>query len=197
MVDDTHAGGGSTASICPWCSARYEDNPESCPSCHATLVGDAPADGALPGLTAVDAAAISRAKQPVSRPRNRLLSWISGEYPDEVGSPGEAAALAPPDAEVRREILRLELEAEVAHLQAEAGALMAEAAVGSQDAGVATEQGRAAEALKEQLAAVSAGLQETETALETASSSELAAEADSIALSADTVDSDPGPTASA
>jgi hypothetical protein len=56
-----------------------------------------------------------------------LLSWISGEYQTDVPSKSEQQAIAPPDLDVRREILRLELEAEVANLQAEADALRAEA----------------------------------------------------------------------
>jgi hypothetical protein len=127
MVDESLPGGGSAASVCPWCSASYEGVRETCPSCGATLTGEGAADQSLPGLTAIDAAAIVRAKQPVSRPRSRLLSWISGEYPDETPGPNEAGALAPPDLEVRREMLRLELEAEVANLQAEADAMLAEA----------------------------------------------------------------------
>ena len=69
--------------------------------------------------------------RPESKPasRNRLLSWISGEYPDDAPSPNEAQALAPPDAEVQREILRLELEAEVANLEAERDSLLSEAVV--------------------------------------------------------------------
>src|SRR6188508_1578557 len=114
MVDDTRAT-EPAGSICPWCSA--------------TLAVDPTTDAALPGLTAIDAAAIVRAKTPVARPRSRLLSWISGEYPDEAPTAADAGALAPPDAEVRREMLRLALEAEVANLQAEADALIAEATV--------------------------------------------------------------------
>jgi hypothetical protein len=78
-------------------------------------------------VTAVDAASIIRSKSS-SQPRSRLLSWISGEYQTEVPSKAEQQAIAPPDLDVRREILRLELEAEVANLQAEADALRAEAA---------------------------------------------------------------------
>ena len=129
MVDDTPPEATSAEHICPWCSATYAGDPETCPSCGAALAVDPATDTALPGLTAIDAAAIVRAKTPVPRPRNRLLSWISGEYPDEVPTATEATALAPPDVEVRREMLRLELEAEVANLQAEADSLMAEAAV--------------------------------------------------------------------
>lgn len=129
MVDDTPPEAASAEHTCPWCSATYTGDPETCPSCGAALAVDPATDTALPGLTAIDAAAIVRAKTPVARPRNRILSWISGEYPDEVPTATEAGALAPPDVDVRREMLRLELEAEVANLQAEADSLMAEAAV--------------------------------------------------------------------
>jgi hypothetical protein len=129
MVDDTPSAAGSAENACPWCSATFTGDPETCPSCGAALAVDPTTDSSLPGLTAIDAAAIVRAKTPVARPRNRLLSWISGEYPDEVASATEAGALAPPDVEVRREMLRLELEAEVANLQAEADSLLAEATV--------------------------------------------------------------------
>lgn len=137
MVDETHSPGGSTDSVCPWCSALYRGEPETCPSCGAALAVDPTTDPALPGLTAIDAAAIVRAKSSGARPRNRLLSWISGEYPEEAQTVADAGALAPPDAQVRREILRLELEAEVANLQAEAEALMAEATVEGRTAGTA------------------------------------------------------------
>ena len=127
MADETLSGGESTASICPWCSATYTGDPEDCPSCGATLAADPAIDPSLPGLTSIDAAAIVRATQQAPKSRNRLLSWISGEYPEEGASATEAAALATPELEVRREILRLELEAEVANLQAEADALRSEA----------------------------------------------------------------------
>jgi hypothetical protein len=129
MVDDIPSSGGSGERICPWCSAPFTGDPENCPSCGAALSVDPTTDTSLPGLTAIDAAAIVRAKTPVARPRNRILSWISGEYPDETPSATEVGALAPPDAEVRREMLRLEIEAEVANLQAEADSLMADATV--------------------------------------------------------------------
>ena len=128
MTDQT-VSGGATTSICPWCSATYTGDPENCPSCGATLTGEAAADPTLPGLTTIDAAAIVSAKEPVKKSRSRLLSWISGDYPEDAPNPTEASALAPPDLEVRREILRLELEAEVANLQAEADAMLADAAV--------------------------------------------------------------------
>jgi hypothetical protein len=147
--------GGAEASICPWCSATYTGEPETCPSCGAVLAADPTADPSVPGLTAIDTAAIVRAKTPTNRPRNRILSWISGEYPDEVGAPADAGALAPPDMAVRREILRLELEAEVANLQAEADALMAEAKVEGHAPDASPEDAAAADAVVEQIESVS------------------------------------------
>ena len=112
--------------VCPWCSADITEGATECPSCGANLVPDG--DPNVPGVTAIDPAAILRSK-PAAQPRGRLLSWISGE-PSTADLPTrtDAQAVAPPDLEVRREILRLELEAEVANLQAEADALYAEAA---------------------------------------------------------------------
>ena len=167
MVDQTPPAGEPTASICPWCSASYDGAPENCPSCGATLTGDAATDPSLPGLTAIDAAAIVRAKEPVKRQRNRLLSWISGDYPDEAPATGDAGALAPPDIEVRREILRLELEAEVANLQAEADALRAEATVEGRLEDATPEDAAAADAVVAELDAMSANLDAIDERIET------------------------------
>jgi hypothetical protein len=166
MVEETLSGGGSAASVCPWCSATYAGTPDNCPSCGATLEGEV-TDPSLPGLTAIDAAAIVRAKQPTSRPRNRLLSWISGEYPEEAGSPGDAAALAPPDLEVRREMLRLELEKEVAALRAEADAIQAEATVEGRAEDATPEDAAAAERIATEVEAIEAELDKVDVELDT------------------------------
>jgi len=157
MTEESLAG-GSDASICPWCSATYTGEPEHCPSCGAVLAVDPAADPSLPGLTALDPAALVRSKTPPARGRNRILSWISGEYPDEAGDPADAGALAPPDIAVRREILRLQLEAEVANLQAEADALIADATVEGHAPGVSPEETAAADALVEEMKSVSHGV---------------------------------------
>lgn len=158
-MSEESLSGEAEASICNWCSARYTGEPETCPSCGAVLAVDPSTDPSLPGLTAIDPAAIVRAKTPSPRPRSRIMSWISGEYPDEGGGvPAEAGALAPPDLAVRREILRLELEAEVANLQAEADALLAEATVEGRAPGVSPEDAAASEALVHEIERVSAGL---------------------------------------
>ena len=166
MVDDIRAT-EPAGSVCPWCSASYTDEPETCPSCGAALAVDPTTDAALPGLTAIDAAAIVRAKTPVARPRSRLLSWISGEYPDETPSAADAGALAPPDADVRREMLRLALEAEVANLQAEADALIAEATVEGRAPEATPEDAAALDAVVKDLEEVSAELDDVDEALDT------------------------------
>jgi hypothetical protein len=132
MLDDatTGTGGSVPAPHCNWCSAPLpSDHEEICPSCGATLLGDG--DTSVPGLTAIDAEAILRsARAAKTKPRSRLLGWISGEYEEGVGgttaSPG---SLAPPPADVRREMLRLELQAQVANAQAEVESMAADEAV--------------------------------------------------------------------
>ena len=166
MVEETLSGGGSAASVCPWCSAPVAGAPQICPSCGAALDGDL-ADPALPGVTAIDAAAIVRAKMPTPRSRSRLLSWISGDYPEEANQVGDTAALAPPDLEVRREILRLELEAEVANLQAEADALRAEATVEGRAPDATAADAAAADQVVAEVDAIEAELEKVDVALDT------------------------------
>ena len=78
-------------------------------------------------MTAVDPT-IARGERK-SAGRSRLFSWISREYTEESATEKDAAALAPPDPNVQREIRRLALEAEVANLQAEADSILSEAAL--------------------------------------------------------------------
>jgi hypothetical protein len=114
-----------------WCSAILPSaNEATCPSCGAALIEEA--DTQVPGVTAIDAEAIVRAGREVrTKSRSRLMSWISGDYDDDSDKPAAPGSLAPPPLEVRREMLRLELAAQVANLQAEAGAMAADAAVES------------------------------------------------------------------
>jgi len=130
MLDEATTGGSAPAPHCNWCSAPLpSDHEVTCPSCGATLLGDG--DTSVPGLTAIDAEAILRnARAAKAKPRSRLLGWISGDYEDEGGATRAApGSLAPPPADVRREMLRLELEAQVANAQAEVESMVADAAV--------------------------------------------------------------------
>jgi hypothetical protein len=131
MLDDVTTGTSTPLPRCMWCSAELpSDNETVCPTCGATLIGD-PIDQ-VPGVTAIDAEAIVRAARGVKpKQRSRLMSWISGESEEDADKPAPPGSLSPPPPAVRREMLRLEMEAEVANLQAEAGAMAAEAAVES------------------------------------------------------------------
>ena len=125
MLDDVTTGASAPLPRCMWCSAELPSDSEiTCPSCGATLIGAG--DNAVPGVTAIDAEAIVRAGRPIkTKSRSRLMSWISGDYDDDADKPAPPGSLAPPPPDVRREILRLELEAQVANIQAEAGAMAA------------------------------------------------------------------------
>ena len=115
---------------CNWCSAPLpSDHEVTCPSCGATLLGAG--ETSVPGLTAIDAEAILRnARAGKAKPRSRLLGWISGDYDESAaGSTASPGSLDPPSGDVRREMLRLELEAQVANAQAEVESLAADAAL--------------------------------------------------------------------
>jgi hypothetical protein len=131
MADEPTTQPTRTEARCMWCSAVLPDpSATTCPSCGATLVGDGET-GSVPGLTAIDADAILRNARNASRakPRTGILGWISGDYPVDESSSASAGSLAPPTADVRREMLRLELEAQVANAQAEVEAMAADEAI--------------------------------------------------------------------
>ena len=103
---------------CPWCSAALASPDLAiCPSCGASLN---PADEAdVPGVTTIDVKALAWKAGAAPR-RNKILSWISGESDDPPDLSGaSASAVEPPSLAVRREMLRLELEAEGISLPAE------------------------------------------------------------------------------
>ena len=129
MADELTTGASATFH-CPWCSASLPSTDlETCPSCKATLTSTSSGEAALPGVTAIDHEALLRANREPRQQRSRILSWLSGEYVDEGVAPAQADAIHPPDPAVRREILRLEIEAEIADMQAEADSILADAAV--------------------------------------------------------------------
>jgi hypothetical protein len=135
VTDPTTGGGPGPTATCPWCSATIPAAVATCPSCGAAL-GAAAEDAAdaIPGVTTIDP--ITAARKPI-KPPNRLVSWLAGDL-DPLPEPqpsltvrpatgqGGGAPLAgtgpesyaPPSAEVRREMARLELEAIRAELEA-------------------------------------------------------------------------------
>jgi hypothetical protein len=126
---------------CPWCSASVVPGQTVCSSCGANLTGDEQTE--IPGVTEIDKAAVGVARPPAITTRSRWRAWITGDSSDALTA-SEAKAVAPPDDAVREEMLRLELQAQVARLQAETEALLADAA----------EEGRTVEIPPELLAAV-------------------------------------------
>jgi hypothetical protein len=112
---------------CPWCSAALQsDDPERCPACGAQLVVHPSVEGEIKGVTALDTDAILRARSELNRPRGRLLSMITGEASVDTTTPADPDVFAPPPDAVRREMLRLQFEAERADLTAESIALKAD-----------------------------------------------------------------------
>lgn len=120
----------ATTSICPWCSADVPVGRENCPACGANLVETG--ESAVPGVTAIDPEAVLRSVRTTGAPqrRNRILSLITGEEPDDTDAvAGSPTALAPPPPDVRREMLRMEIAAELSNLTAEADSFAADDAV--------------------------------------------------------------------
>jgi hypothetical protein len=114
---------------CPWCSAELQTpDPERCPSCGATLASVSGTEPVLPGVTALDPEAIGRARFGATGSRSRILSFLTGDVSSSAGTdePTGSAPFAPPSDEVRREMLRLQIEAERADLVAETVALKAD-----------------------------------------------------------------------
>lgn len=105
----------ASAPVCPWCSASLPAADAAvCPSCEAHLVGSDGVD--ILGVTTVDPFVTASS----SAPRKvRVLGSLFGNDESPPPSEAELPALARPDVEVRREILRLELDARLASLQAE------------------------------------------------------------------------------
>ena len=178
MADQTLSADNPSESVCPWCSAAIVPGSPTCASCGASLESEEDRD--VPGLTAVDMAILRGEKKEQPAPsRNRLLSWISGDYPEEANAAGgDTAALAPPDLEVRREILRLELEAEVANLQAEADALRAEMTIEGHAPDATDKDAAAAEQVVAEVDAIEAELEHIDVALDTDPLVPIATEAD-------------------
>jgi hypothetical protein len=86
----------------------------------------------VPGVTQVDLTAL-RGDPIVAPPKRSLLGFISGEYQvEEPAAPHES--LAPPPDEVRREMLRMEIEAAEAEAAAIRAELEIEAAEAAEDA---------------------------------------------------------------
>jgi hypothetical protein len=127
----------SPPGVCPWCSAPLgAADAATCPSCGAKLHGEG--DGQpLPGLTAIDPLAIVEGRRPPQQPRNRLVAWLTGGDIEETAETSTAApgALAPPAPEVKLEMMRLEMDAELSKLSAEVDSRVADEALARSESG--------------------------------------------------------------
>lgn len=135
MVDpmDGTASSAPVTLRCPWCSVELSDPvAATCPSCKANLAGGP--EPQVPGLTALDLERLAFRRSTTPK-KSRLLSWISGDsdYEDATDPVAAPGSLAPPPADVRREMFRLEKAALIADLAAEAGALATDDAIALRD----------------------------------------------------------------
>jgi len=111
--------------LCPWCSKSVAGDPEHCPSCGASVRQQVEvvrvSDPVIPGLTEVDPAL---ARRPAAAPRSRgVMAWLTGDTADDTsGARPDPSSLAPPDDEVRREMLRLKMDAIRRSLEADLAA---------------------------------------------------------------------------
>lgn len=129
MADDAGfampAEGRDVVPICPWCSAALPAADVAvCPACEARLIEPDGVD--VPGVTAIDPSVAAAGAAP-RRVKMTLGSLFVGSD-DEIPPPSEAEmpALAPPDLDVRREMLALEMEARLVSLRAEVASRNAE-----------------------------------------------------------------------
>lgn len=115
---------------CPWCSAELPSaDLATCPTCKASLTGTSGGETSeIPGVTRVDLERLARRSFEERPKRGGLLNWITGQSEDEFQpSQAELPALAPPSDDVKREMLRMELDAARAVAEAEHAAAIIEA----------------------------------------------------------------------
>jgi hypothetical protein len=93
--------------------------PAHCPTCEAAIGSSGVVDPQVPGVTAIDATALLRGSSVAPRQRGRLLSFLTGDVGEPEVSKADLASIAPPDEAVRREMLRLQIEADQAQAIAE------------------------------------------------------------------------------
>lgn len=118
---------------CPWCSTPVTTDTATCPSCGAALHEDG--EHEIPGVTQVDPK--SPALQAPEPAGGGVIGWLSGEYVPEP-TQAELASVEPPSDAVRREMLKIEVDALRAELEArenERDIEEREAAEGSNGAG--------------------------------------------------------------
>jgi hypothetical protein len=115
----------TTTRVCPWCSAAILVSGGTCPACGATLDNAANDQVSIPGLTEVPASLRKYAEDTRrGKKKQTLLQMMFSEAPIptaiDAPDPSDAAALRPPSATVKAEMLRIEYELAVAQLASSA-----------------------------------------------------------------------------
>lgn len=125
-VQDEDMPDSDASPQCPWCSATLASaDAARCPSCNALLRETTGSE--VPGVTSVDLDAVLRSRKPAPR-QSGLIGWLSGSYPEAAGPEPERSEVSPPDEEVKREMVRMEIAAIEARMEAERAELAAERA---------------------------------------------------------------------
>ena len=130
MTPPRRKGATEETTTCPWCSAAVPVSAATCPSCGAALRDQL--EGDLPGVTQIDPEAILE-MQKARRGRGGIGAYQGVIAAFGVGDGGETdeqvirlagettipgGKVEPPSAEVRAEMLRLELAALDAEIEA-------------------------------------------------------------------------------
>jgi hypothetical protein len=137
----------TTTTVCPWCSTAISVSGGTCPTCGATLDNAANDQVSIPGLTEVPAGLRKYAEDARrGKKKQTLLQMMFSEAPIptaiDAPDPSDAAALRPPSATVKAEMLRIEYEFAVAQLASGVGASPVEPGA---ESGAAPETGPRAE----------------------------------------------------
>ena len=120
MADSAAAGEPLAVGRCPWCSSPLDDtSAPTCPSCGAAL--HAQVEGDLPGVTEVDAMALATQR----RARGGGVRALIGMTDDDTAGSPAGLLPEPPSDDVRREMLRLRIDALEAEIEAQTAALAA------------------------------------------------------------------------
>jgi hypothetical protein len=94
--------------ICPWCSTEIPVGTGACPKCGALVEGAIAKE--IPGITIVDPEPEIAAGEGLIPDFLDPLSMLNA---DHGGVPASDPAFDPPSGEVKREMLKMELEAEI------------------------------------------------------------------------------------
>ena len=97
----------TTSRICPWCSTEIPAGAGACPNCGALVEGAVASES--PGLTVVEPAATLGPDGGRIPDDLRPKAWLRADD----GTPANDTAFDPPSDEVRLEMRKMELEAEI------------------------------------------------------------------------------------